>query len=75
MPDYGDILRFLARNPPQIAAERDLHASLLELLAKCLRDEKRTPKEERSAGMLPLANENNPNAAIADSHERWVHLG
>lgn len=38
MPDYGDILEFLANNPPQIAAERALHASLLELLAKCLRE-------------------------------------
>ena len=37
MPDYGDILRFLARNPPQLAAERQMHASLLELLANCLR--------------------------------------
>ncbi len=38
MPDYGSILRFLAENPPQHAAERDLHASLLELLASCLRN-------------------------------------
>lgn len=39
MPDYGEILAFLAANPPQLAAERELHASLLELLAKCLRSE------------------------------------
>jgi hypothetical protein len=39
MPDYGEILVFLAANPPQFAAERELHASLLELLAKCLRSE------------------------------------
>jgi hypothetical protein len=37
MPDYGEILAFLAANPPQLAAERELHASLLELLAQCLR--------------------------------------
>jgi len=37
MPDYGEILAFLAANPPQHEAERELHASLLELLAKCLR--------------------------------------
>jgi hypothetical protein len=39
MPDYGEILTFLAANPPQLSAERELHASLLELLAKCLRGE------------------------------------
>jgi len=39
MPDYGEILAFLADDPPQIEEERELHASLLELLAKCLRSE------------------------------------
>lgn len=39
MPDYGEILAFLATNPPKLEAERELHASLLELLAKCLRSE------------------------------------
>ncbi len=38
MPDYGEILRFLAHNPPQLPVDRQLHASLLELLASCLRD-------------------------------------
>ena len=37
MPDYGEILSFLAANPPQLDDERELHASLLELLAKCMR--------------------------------------
>ncbi|HZP09701.1 hypothetical protein [Methyloceanibacter sp.] len=37
MPDYREILSFLAANPPQLEDERELHASLLELLAKCLR--------------------------------------
>jgi hypothetical protein len=41
MPDYGDILQFLAENPPQLDAEYKLHASLLELLAQCLRSEER----------------------------------
>lgn len=39
MPDYEEILSFLAANPPQLAAERELHASLLELIAKCLRSD------------------------------------
>jgi hypothetical protein len=39
MPDYGEILEFLAANPPRLAGERELHASLLELIAKCLRSE------------------------------------
>jgi len=38
MPDYGEILRFLAQNPPKLDAERRVHASLLELLGACLRD-------------------------------------
>jgi hypothetical protein len=37
MPDYEEILAFLAANPPKLAAERELHASLLELIVKCLR--------------------------------------
>ncbi len=71
MPDYGEILEFLANNPPQIAAERDLHASLLELLAKCLRAESR---EERQPA-LPAPSGETLEAAIAASHERWVHFG
>lgn len=39
MPDYGEILAFLAANPPQLDEERELHASLLELLAECLRSD------------------------------------
>jgi len=45
MPDYGEILAFLAANPPQFGAERELHASLLELLAKCLRSEQVTAED------------------------------
>ena len=36
MADYGEILEFLAAN---FAAERELHASLLEMIAKCLRSD------------------------------------
>ncbi len=39
MPDYGEILRFLAQTPPQTNAERQMHASLLELVAECLRSD------------------------------------
>jgi hypothetical protein len=39
MPDYEEILAFLATNPPRRDADRELHASLIELLAKCLRSE------------------------------------
>ena len=39
MPDYSEILRFLAQNPPELDAERRVHASLLELLGACLRDQ------------------------------------
>ncbi|HUU67756.1 MAG TPA: hypothetical protein VMW57_10850 [Methyloceanibacter sp.] len=46
MPDYGEILAFLAANPPQLEAERELHASLLELLAQCLRSERVIISEE-----------------------------
>ena len=46
MPDYREILAFLAANPPKLEAERELHASLLELLAKCLRNEQVFTGEE-----------------------------
>lgn len=46
MPNYGEILAFLATNPPQVETERELHASLLELLAKCLRAEQVTTGED-----------------------------
>ncbi len=49
MPDYEEILEFLAANPPQFAAERELHASLLELIAKCLRSEAMTAEEDEAS--------------------------
>ena len=49
MPDYGEILEVLAANPPQLAPERELHASLLELIAKCLRSEAMTAEEDEAS--------------------------
>jgi hypothetical protein len=63
MPDYGEILAFLAANPPQLAAERELHASLLELLAQCLRTDKVvTEREDASPEHLEA------------HHFRWVNF-
>ncbi len=45
MADYGEILEFLAANPPQFAGERELHASLLEMIAKCLRSDELAQEE------------------------------
>jgi hypothetical protein len=39
MAEYEEILRFLASNPPHLAPEKKFHASLLETLAKKLREE------------------------------------
>jgi hypothetical protein len=52
MADYGEILEFLAANPPQLAAERELHASLLEMIAKCLRSDSMADEEEASLAAL-----------------------
>lgn len=64
MPDYGEILGFLAANPPQLDAERELHASLLELLAQCLRTDQ-----------LTAGNSDNSPADNLDAHHfRWVNF-
>ena len=63
MPDYGEILSFLASNPPQLAAERELHASLLELLAQCLRTEQISTDDASDAA------EN-----LEARHFRWVNF-
>ena len=55
MPDYGEILAFLAANPPCLEAERELHASLLELLAQCLRSEQGVCDEQPSDFGAPEA--------------------
>jgi hypothetical protein len=49
MADYGEILEFLAANPPQFAAERELHASLLEMVAKCLRSDVMAAEEDEAS--------------------------
>jgi hypothetical protein len=64
MPDYGEILTFLATNPPQLAAERELHASLLELLAQCLRSEQVVTGEAGDASPENLE----------AHHFRWVNF-
>jgi hypothetical protein len=51
MAEYEDILRFLASNPPHLAPEKKFHASLLETLAKKLREEATNEK----AGALKAA--------------------
>ena len=64
MPDYGEILAFLAANPPQLSAERELHASLLELLAQCLRSERVSTTDEEEASPENLE----------AHHFRWVNF-
>lgn len=66
MPDYGEILQFLAKNPPQVASERHLHASLLELLANCLRSDAPAPDMDATG---PIHT-----ARLARSNLRWVHF-
>jgi hypothetical protein len=51
MPDYEELLTFLAENPPELAAERELHASLLEMIAKGLRSGAGT--DEASSEAMP----------------------
>jgi len=64
MPDYGEILAFLAANPPQLSAERELHASLLELLAQCLRSERVSTTDEEDVSLENLE----------AHHFRWVNF-
>jgi hypothetical protein len=64
MPDYGEILAFLAANPPQLSAERELHASLLELLAQCLRSQQVSTDAEDDASPENLE----------AHHFRWVNF-
>lgn len=68
MPDYSDLLDFLAKNPPQVESERQLHASLLELMAQCLRSE--VPACEQPVDNLQEQLE----ARIAESHIHWVRF-
>ena len=67
MPDYSDLLAFLANNPPQRETERRLHASLLELMAQCLRSEE--PAAEHASDNSAETLED----LIEKNHIRWVH--
>lgn len=68
MPDYSDLLDFLAKNPPQIESERQLHASLLELMAQCLRSEENANAAGRHG------RDDSLDERIQESHTRWVHF-
>jgi hypothetical protein len=46
MAEYEEILKFLASNPPHLAPEKKFHATLLETLAKKLREEATNEKSE-----------------------------
>lgn len=71
MLEYGEILRYLAKNPPQMDAERQLHASLLELLAKCLRMNERVIDIGSRHAERRLPPPNYPQAAYSQaSHSR-----
>jgi hypothetical protein len=65
MPDYEEILTFLAANPPQLAAERELHASLLELIAKCLRSDAISDEEEEDEALTE---------GLPSTRLRWMDL-
>lgn len=54
MLDYGELLRFLANNPPDGATERQVHASMLELIANCMRDNTPDSTWERIESLAQL---------------------
>ena len=56
MFDYGEILEFLAKHPPQMDEEREVHASLLELMAQCLRSGRKGGKGDKLNGLPQLEN-------------------
>ncbi len=68
MPDYSDLLDFLAKNPPQMDSERQLHASLLELMAQCLRGAEGSCEHAVDNNQQPIEDR------IADSHIHWVRF-
>lgn len=49
MPEYGDLLIYLASHPPEGPAERRVHASMLELIAACMRDDRLAEPVELAA--------------------------
>lgn len=64
MPDYTELLDFLAKNPPQMDSERQLHASLLELMAQCLRSDTPRAVPDPDTGEQPLEDK------LTESHAR-----
>ena len=72
MPDYGDILKFLAANPPQHETERKLHASLLELMAQCLRTNNAIEGNDLTGD--GGAHEDTLREMLQRSHIDWVHF-
>lgn len=68
MPDYSELLDFLARNPPQLESERQVHATLLELMAQCLRSESAGYEQSVESHGEPLSDK------ITESHIRWVRF-
>jgi hypothetical protein len=55
MMDYGELLRYLADNPPGSTTERCVHASMLELIATCIRDEQGDQDDEATDPSRALA--------------------
>ena len=72
MPDYGEILKFLAANPPQRETERKLHASLLELMAQCLRTNDAIECDSLSDD--DGAHQDALREMLQRSHIDWVHF-
>jgi hypothetical protein len=56
MPEYQELLRFLASNPPHLDPEKKIHASLLEMMAKKLRGESINFTPEVLSSNSPLPN-------------------
>ncbi len=54
MLEYGELLRYLADNPPGSEAERRVHASMLELIATCVRDEQPDSSPDQSNALTQM---------------------
>ncbi len=52
--DYGALLRYLADNPPGSSTERRVHASMLELIATCVRDEQHDKVADTASALAQL---------------------
>jgi hypothetical protein len=58
MTEYQDILRYLVLNPPQREPDKQMHASLLEMLAKSLRGEEIKSEEKILKDSFKTLNKN-----------------